>query len=159
MSEEQSIEQLQEELIKEKEKAAELLSGWQRAKADYLNLKKEEEKKAKETYAWANAAVMSEILPVYSHFKIALQHIPEDQKKVPWVEGVIFIQKTFQDFLKKYNIEEIKTVGEKFDHNLHEAMTHEAREGYKPDTIFEEVAPGYLLDGKVLLPAKVKVAK
>ncbi|MFA6594214.1 MAG: nucleotide exchange factor GrpE [Candidatus Buchananbacteria bacterium] len=159
MSEEQSLEQLQEELIKEKEKAAELLAGWQRAKADYLNLKKDEEKKAKETFEWANAAFMSEILPVYSHFKLALQHIPEDQKKLPWVEGVIFIQKTFQDFLKKYQIKEIKTVGEKFDPNLHEALTHEEKDGYEADVIFEEVAPGYLLDGKVLLPAKVKVAK
>jgi molecular chaperone GrpE len=159
MSEELSIEGLQEELIKERERSAELLSGWQRAQADYANLKKDEAKRAKETAEWINAGMMSEILPVYSYFKLAVKHIPEEQKKEAWVEGVLFIQKQFTDFLTKYNIGEIKTVGEQFDPNLHEAVTHEEHEGFTNDQIFEEVSPGYLLNDKVLMPAKVKVAK
>lgn len=159
MSEELSIEELQEELIKERERSAELLSGWQRAQADYANLKKDEAKRAKETAEWINAGMMSEILPVYSYFKLAVKHIPEEQKKEAWVEGVLFIQKQFTDFLTKYNISEIKTVGEQFDPNLHEAVTHEEHEGFAADQIFEEVSPGYLLNDKVLMPAKVKVAK
>lgn len=159
MPEEKSIEGLQEDLIKEQERSAELLAGWQRAKADYANLKKEESKRLQETVEWANAALMAEILPVYNHFKLALQHIPEDQKKEAWVQGVILIQKQFVDFLNKYGISEIKTVGEKFDPNLHEALAHEEKEGFEADKIFEEISPGYLLGDKVLMPAKVKVTK
>lgn len=159
MPEEKSIEELQEELIKEREHSAELLAGWQRAKADYSNLKKEEHKHAQEVAEWTNAAVMSEVLPVYNHFKLALRHIPEEQKKEAWVEGVIMIQNQFTDFLKKYGISEIKTVGETFDPNLHEALTHEEKGGSEADEIFEEISPGYMLGDKVLMPAKVKVAK
>ena len=159
MSEEISIEELQEELIKEREHSAELLAGWQRTKADYSNLKKEESKHAQEVVQWANAALMSEVLPVYNHFKLALKHIPQEQQKEAWVQGVVLIQKQFADFLNKYNISEIKTVGEKFDPNLHEALTHEEYKGIKSDQIFEEISPGYLLNDKVLIPAKVKVAK
>ncbi|MFA5020661.1 MAG: nucleotide exchange factor GrpE [Patescibacteria group bacterium] len=154
-----SIEQLQEELAKEREHAAELLAGWQRAKADYSNLKKEESQRTQVMAEWANAAVISEILPVYNHFKLALKHIPKDQQSAAWVQGVILIQKQFADFLNKYGISEIKTVGEAFDPNRHEALAHEEREGFSADQIFEEISPGYLLNDKVLMPAKVKVAK
>lgn len=159
MPEEKTIEGLQEELIQEREHSAELLAGWQRAKADYSNLKKEESKHAQEIMEWANTAFMGEILPVYNHFKLALKHIPEEQKAEAWVQGVMLIQKQFTDFLNKYNISEIKTIGEAFDPNLHEALTHEEREGFGPDQIIEEISPGYLLGEKVLMPAKVKVAK
>jgi len=155
----QQVAELTEELVAAKTRAEENLAGWQRAKADYLNLKKEQAGHATEIMAWANAALMSEILPVYNHFKLALSHIPEEQKKEPWVEGIVMIQKQFVDFLNKYQLTEIKTVGEKFDLNLHEAVAHEEHEGFETDQIFEEVAPGYLLADKVLMPAKVKVTK
>jgi molecular chaperone GrpE len=157
--EETTIEQLQEELAKSQERATANLAGWQRAQADYSNLVKEQDKKSGEIVAWANAMLLGEILPVYNHFKLALKHIPEEAKKESWLVGLEMIQKQFQDFLKKYQIEEIKTLGEKFNPNLHEALTHEEKEGYEAEQIFEEVAPGYLLGDKVLIPAKVKVAK
>jgi len=159
MSEEKTIEQLQEELIQCEKQAQEHLAGWQRARADYSNLKKEQEKRLQDLVEFQNAATLAELLPVYSHFKLALSHIPEASQKEAWVVGIKQIQKLFQDFFRKYSVEDIKTVGEKFDPNFHEALTHEDQESYESDVIFEEVQPGYLVDGKVLLPAKVKVAK
>ncbi len=154
-----SLEELQAQLEKEQARSAELLAGWQRAQADYANLKKEETKLAKETVEWANAALLGEIIPVYNHFKLAVNHIPEEAKKDGWVQGVIMIQKQFTDFLSKYGIREIKTVGEPFNPEMHEALTHEEKEGFEADTVFEEIAPGYMLNDRVLVPAKVKVAK
>lgn len=150
---------LQQELAKAKEQAQENLAGWQRAQADYANFKKETDNRQKDLFEFANAAFMAEVLPIYNHFKLALEHIPEEQRKIDWVIGLMHIKKQFQAWLKKYKIEEIKTVGEPFDHNLHEALTHEEQAGYKRDTVFAEVQPGYTLNGKVLMPAKVKVAK
>lgn len=154
-----SVEELQAQLEKEQARSAELLAGWQRAQADYSNLKKEEQKFAKETVEWANSALIGEVIPVYNHFKLAVNHIPEKAKKEGWVQGVIMIQKQFTDFLSKYGIGEIKTVGEPFNPEIHEALTHEEKEGFEADMVFEEIAPGYMLKDKVLLPAKVKVAK
>src|SRR3989339_966711 len=150
---------IQEELISAQEEAAKNLAGWQRAQADYVNFKKEMENRQQDLFGLANAAFMSEVLPVYNHFKLANDHIPKDQRDQDWVKGIIQIKKQFQDFLNKYRIEEIKTVGEKFDHNRHEAVVHEEVDGYDSDVIYEEVQPGYMINGKVLSPAKVKVAK
>jgi len=153
------VEKLQEELAQAKDQAAVNLAGWQRAKADYSNLVKDQDKKYRELAEWSNAMLMAEVLPIYNHFKLALKHAPEAGKQESWLIGIEMIRKQFQDFLSKYKIAEIATLREKFDPNLHEAMAHEVCEGFAPDTVFEEVQPGYLLDGKVLLPAKVKVAK
>lgn len=153
------IESLQEELEVVKSQAQENLAGWQRAQADYANFKKETENRQKDVIEYANAAFMSEVLPIYNNLKLAFGHIPEDQLKLDWVVGLTHIKKQFQDFLKKYKIEEIKTVGEKFNHNYHEAVTYEENNDYESDVVFFEVQPGYTLDGKILIPAKVKVAK
>lgn len=160
MSEEKNqLEELEQELEKANQRAEANLDGWRRAKADYSNLVKDQDKRRAELMAWANAAFMSEVLPIYNHFKLALAHIPETSKKESWLAGIELIGKQFKDFLNKYKIVEIKTVGENFDPNIHEALTHEEKEGFASDIIFEEVAPGYLLEDKVLIPAKVKVAK
>ncbi|MDO8669247.1 MAG: nucleotide exchange factor GrpE [Candidatus Buchananbacteria bacterium] len=150
---------LQEELEEAKIQIAENLAGWQRAQADYANFKKETESRQKDVIEFANAAFMAEVLPIYNHFKLALGHIPKEQMKLDWVVGLAHIKKQFQDFLRKYKIEEIKTIGEKFDHNFHEAVAYEEKEGYESDIVFAEVQPGYTLGDKILVPAQVKVAK
>ena len=140
-------------------KAEEYLNGWKRAKADYQNFKKETEKRQAEIIQFANAALLAELLPIYNNFKLAGQHISADQKDLEWVKGFDHIQKQFTAFFGQLGLTEIKTVGEKFDPDWHEAVVHEAKEGFGPDIIFEEVSPGYKLHGKLLQAAKVKVAK
>jgi len=154
-----NIENLKNELEIARQKSEEHLDGWKRAKADYLNLKKETEKYQLEMMQFANAALISQLLPIFDHYKLAIRHIPEDQKKVDWVVGFIHIKKQLDDFLKNLGIEEIKTVGEKFDPQNHEAVAHEKTADFETDVIFEEVKSGYLLHGKVVVPAQVKVAK
>lgn len=161
MSEKKSglIKNMEQEIQELKEECRANLAGWQRAQADYANLKKDNDKRGKEIMAIANASFMSEILPVYSHFKLALKHIPKDQSKSDWVTGIKHIKKQFEEFLNKYNIEEVATIGERFNPQFHEAVSHEEKDEFDSDVIFEEVQPGYLVDGKLLNPAKVKVAR
>jgi len=153
------IDELRKELELTQKLSEDHLAGWQRARADYSNLKKEHERRQQEIVEFANAATMAEIIPIYNHFKLALKHIPEDSKKLDWVKGLDFIQKQFVDFLKKFNITEIPTVGEKFDPNWHEAVECEKKDGCKEGIIYEEITPGYMLGDKVIEPAKVKVGK
>jgi len=143
-----------------KQKMEEYLNGWKRAKADYINLKKETEKKQGEMIQFANAAMILEILPIYDNFKLAWQHIPQEHKKNDeWLKGIEQIKKQFAELLKNMGIEEIKTVGEKFDPEIHEAVAKEKKEDMESDTIFEEIKGGYKLYDKVLEPAKVKVVE
>jgi len=140
-------------------KAQEYLNGWKRAKADYLNLKKEKDKEREEIMKFSNAALIIQLLPIYDHLKMAFDHIPEDLKDNEWVKGIEGIKKQTQDFIESIGIKEIKTVGEKFNPEKHEAVAHEKNKDFESDIIFEETKPGYKLHDKVLYPAKVKVAK
>jgi len=148
------------ELELTKKKMEEYLDGWKRAKADYINFKKESEKRQSEIVQFANATLILELLPIYDNFKLAWQHIPEDKKENgDWLKGIEQIKKQFGDMLKKLGIEEIKTVGEKFNPELHESVAKEKVEGIKADIITEEIKSGYKLYDRVLEHAKVKVAE
>ncbi len=147
------------EVEKLQQLAEEYLNGWKRAKADYLNLKKETEQKLEQSMQFAHAGIVIELLPIADHFKLALAHMPEDEKKKDWVKGVQHIHKEFKDLLMKFGIEEVKSVGEKFDPELHEAISREKVEGKESGTILKELAPGYKLFDRVLQHAKVHVAE
>jgi molecular chaperone GrpE len=147
---------LKKELEQVKKKAEEYLAGWQRAKADYLNLQKETEKRIQEVAAFTTANLIIELLPIYDNLKQALSHQP---KGSDWAKGIEQIKKQFDEFFKKLGIEPIKTVGERFNPEFHEAVSHEKKEGVESGVIFEEVSAGYKMGDKVVRVAKVKVAK
>ena len=153
-------DQLREALELVTQQSQEHMDGWQRARADYLNLKKENEKQLKEMAQYANAALVAELIPVYNMFKMSFAHQPTVGSKEwqNWVKGMEAIKKLWEDFFKNLGIEEIPTVGEKFNPEFHEAVGSEESDG-EADVVIKEMAPGYTLHGKVIHPAKVIVAK
>lgn len=145
--------------IKELEKKAEeYLHGWKRAKADYINFKKEAEEKQKEIIEYANANLLLDILPLVDQFKSAFAHLPADQKDSDWIRGIKHIESNLNKLLADYDIKEIPTRGAKFDPELHEAVEH-VESDQEEGTMLEQVSTGFQLAGKVIEPAKVKVAK
>ena len=110
---------------KKVDKSVEYLNGWQRTQADFENYKKQTEKRMKDIIEFGNAELLLDLLPLFNHFKSALQHIPEEQKEEGWCQGLGHIKKLWEDLFAKFNIQEIKTVGEEFNHNEHEAVEHE----------------------------------
>lgn len=142
-----------------KKQSVEYLDGWKRAKADYLNLKKETEKEKKEIIEFANAALLVQLLPLYDHFKRALAAIPEGERTKDWEKGVEAIFREFQMMLKALGVEEIPTVGQQFDPSKHHAVGKEKREGVPADTVLTETQTGFTLKGKVLGPAQVIVSE
>ncbi|MFC1598909.1 nucleotide exchange factor GrpE [Patescibacteria group bacterium] len=141
-----------------KAKAEEYLAGWQRAKADYENFKKETDKRMSEVSGFAKAGLLSDIIPILDNFSKAIEHVPEDQQSEGWVQGVFHIKKQLEDFLAANGLEKIKTIGKEFDHNLHEAVGKEKAEQEK-DIIIKEVSSGYKLNGQAIIPAKVIVSE
>lgn len=148
----------QEELVKLKNQAEEYLNGWKRAKADYINLKRETEQKQKELIEFAVAGFILEIFPMIDQFKQAFKHIPEDQRNSDWVIGIRHIQSNLNKLLQEHGIEEIEAVGEKFDPLFHDAV-EEVESDQEEGTVVEEVKTGFKMHDKVITPAKVKVAK
>lgn len=149
-----SIDELQE-------RCEDYLNGWRRAQADYRNLEHEMEKKRAEWVKMANADLIMEVLPIYDNLKLALKHIPEKHRKSDWVIGVEHIKNQFAKFLEDNGVEEIKTQGEEFNSDIHEAVkNHDAesnQRGTGNNIIKKEVKAGYKLNGKVLYAAKVIV--
>lgn len=134
--------------MSEEKKYKELEDKYKRALADYQNLTKQTAKEKQEFAKYANERFLCEILPVYDNLKMAIEHSDENNHD-KWLEGVKYVIKQFKTVLESAGVEEIKTVGEKFDHN-----TMEAVEG-KGETVKQEARPGYKLHGKVIAPAKV----
>jgi molecular chaperone GrpE len=146
-------------ILKKNDKAQEYLFGWQRTQADFENYKKQTEKRIKDIIEFGNAGLLLDFLPLYSHFKSALKHIPEEQKEEGWCQGLGHIKKLWEDLFAKFNVQEIKTVGEEFNHNEHEAVEHEEDKEKKDHIILKEIQAGYKLNDKIIQPARVVVNK
>jgi len=139
-------------------------TGWQRAQADYKNLQKEISEMRSEWVRMSEQQILEDFIPVYDNFKKAFVHHPElndDEagKKIKnWIDGIGFIMKQFEKVLKDHDVAEIKTVGEMFNPEQHEAIGQEDSD--KPEhTILKEVDAGYMMKGKIIKVAKVIVAK
>jgi molecular chaperone GrpE len=75
------------------------------------------------------------------------------------VVGIEMVHKLFISSLKNFGLEQINAVGEEFDPNFHEAMAQQPAEGKKDMEIIQEYEKGYILNGRLLRPSKVVVAK
>ncbi|EKD43485.1 MAG: GrpE protein(hsp-70 cofactor) [uncultured bacterium] len=76
-----------------------------------------------------------------------------------WTDGIGYIMKQFGDVLKNHGIEEIKTVGEKFDPTIHESVGEEEMEEKESGMIVREVSGGYKMGDKIVKVARVIIAK
>lgn len=146
------------ELEQLKVQCEEYLNGWKRAKADYINLKKESDAKMNALLDYATASFVIQMIPIYDNLKKALVNVPADVN-LAWLEGIKQIKKQFEEFLKANEISEIKTIGEKFNPEFHEAVSKEKKEGIESGIIISEVTAGYSTKDNVLIPAKVVVAE
>jgi len=145
--------------IKELEsRILELEDGWKRTQADFVNFKRKAEEDRTYLIKNASTGIISDLLPVLDNFSLAAKHIPENIAEDNWVSGVKVIEKQFESILKDNGLEKIESVGQPFDHNLHEAL--ESVTSDEPEGIVtEEISPGYILNSEMIRPAKVKVSK
>lgn len=143
-----------EELKKEKD---EYLAGWQRARADFINYKKEEMERIGGLIEYSQAGFLLKLLPLLDTVEYAERIIPPDMKEDKNVQGFLQIGNQLREFLKSQGVQELKAEQEKFNPEFHEAVGEV--EGEKQGTVEEVVEKGYLLRGKLLRPAKVKVIK
>jgi len=154
-----SIEELKKKLDECQKLKEEYLAGWQRARADLLNYKKEEIERIGELIKYADVGIILKILPILDNFEIVEKKLPENLKNDENIKGILQIKAQLQDFFKNQGLEEIKSVGERFDPNFHEIVQELEKKDCQPGTVIEEIQKGYTINGRLLRPAKVKVAK
>jgi molecular chaperone GrpE len=137
----------------------EYLAGWQRARADLLNYKKEEIERIGELLKLASQEFSLKLLPVLDNFETAEKVIPKELKEDGNFKGLLMIKAQLQDFLKNQGLEEIKSIGESFDPNFHEVVEEAEIKDKASGLIVEEVQKGYKIGNRLLRPAKVKIVK
>ena len=112
-------------VAKHENREEEYLFGCNRCMADFENYKKRQMESQKSIGEYLKEDSALQILPVIDNFRSATEHIPPEQKEVPWVVGIMYIQKQLEDILKENGVIEIPVkVGDVFDPYLHEAIAN-----------------------------------
>jgi molecular chaperone GrpE len=129
------------------------------AKADFENAKKRLEKEKEDFIKFANDALIMKLLPIIDNFRLAVNSMDDKHKLDDIITGIKLIEKQLEDALKEFGLEPIMAVGNKFDPHLEEAVAHEETDEFEDGVVTQELQRGYLLAGRLLRPAMVKVAK
>jgi molecular chaperone GrpE len=127
-----------------------------RARADLDNLRKRKAREIEDVRRNTKVSTLEEVLPVMDQFQMAVSAIEQTDDVETIKQGMSMIEKTFQQCLANLGVEQIATVGEHFDPNLHEAIATEPSDDVPEDHVIREWKAGYKL-GKHLLRAPVVV--
>src|SRR3989344_43532 len=150
------IKKLKEELGECRKKAEEYLAGWQRAKADFINSRKDEEKEREAMVRFANKKLLYELLSVKDSMEMALERAEEIDKS--FAGGLNQILSLLSQIMRGCGVSETEALGQRFNPEEHESMEEEeVSEAEKDQVILEVVQKGYKIHDRVLRPAKVKV--
>lgn len=151
------LDKLKEELAACIKQRDEYLAGWQRAKADFINFKKEEAERFKHFTTLNMSVLFEELIGVLDSFDFGLAMMQNDTTAY---KGMEMIKIKLEDILKKFGVEKMNSaIGQPFNPEWHEVVDEVESADKEAGTVIEEAARGYFFNQKVLRPAKVKVAK
>lgn len=146
--------------IKELDEKAKLnYDRYLRALAEMENYKKRAARERSELLRTAGEDLLLEILPVVDNLERTMTHLTDDLDPQKIMEGINLIYKQFIQSLKKSGITTIEEVPCNFDPSIHQALQRVEDKSVPDDTVVEILQKGYFLNGKVVRPAMVKVAK
>lgn len=146
--------------LKEKaEKSDEYFDKLLRIQADFDNFKKRLEREKGEFVKYANEGIIVEVLRLLDDFERAVEAGKSKRDFDVLYKGVEMISKDMKEFLKKAGVKAIEAKGILFNPHEHEAMMQEETDEFPEDHVIEEFQKGYTLNGRVIRPARVKVAK
>lgn len=135
---------------------AHLTEALQRERADAMNLRRRHDEDMANLRVRVKATVVKDLLPIIDNFERALKHVPTELADNDYVKGVQGVVKQFEKTLGDLGVERIKTVGEPFDPELHEAVSAEEGDG-ETEVVSEELQAGYKIGDDVIRHAMVRV--
>ena len=151
----------EDEFAKCRKERDEYLAGWQRAKADFINYKKEELRRMGDLARYQNEDIIRDLITVMDNFDLGLAAL---EKQGPIEKGIYMIRSQIEDVLKKRGLTRIPIKpGDMYDPAVAEAITEgdppAGGRQFPPGSIMEIIETGYKLFEKVIRPARVKVVK
>lgn len=133
----------------------ELNDRYKRLLAEFENYKKRSQKEKESIYGMITGDVVATMLPIMDNLEKAAEAKTDDTQ---YQDGVKLVARQFQDALKKLGLEEIETLGKRFDPEFHEAVSHIEDETRGEQEIVQEYRKGYKIGNKVVRHSMVIVA-
>jgi molecular chaperone GrpE len=155
-----TVEALQEQLAQAQQQAAANLDKAMRTMAEMENLKKRVQKDLDDERKYGLAKFAKELLSVLDSLELGLQAAAGDSPEIVKLrEGSELTIKQFESVFAKFNIETVDPLGQPFNPELHQAMVMQPSATAQPNSILNVFQKGYVLNGRLLRPAMVVVAK
>ena len=131
-----------------------------RARADFENFRKRQERDRSEFARRAAVDLVEQLLPILDNFRRALSGLeggaaPEG---AGWLEGVRLIEVQLLETLGRAGLQPVAALGQPFDPHVHEAVAREESHDVEPGTVTAELEPGWMFRDRLLKPARVRVA-
>ena len=153
------IKSLKDKLEKCQSEKQEYLDGWQRAQADFINYKKNNDSVFIQAKELATIDVVESLLPILDSFDMALNGNFDDSFK-KWLTGFEYVHQQFKRVLEQYNVQEINPLNEPFSPELHEALEEVVTDNESADhTVAQVILKGYRTPKRIIRAAQVKVYK
>ncbi len=155
-----TVEELQQQLAESETKATENLDKALRIQAEMENLKRRTQKDLENAHKFALEGFSKELISVIDSLELGVQAVTGESEEVQkFREGSELTLKQFEAAFTKFNIEKIDPLGESFNPELHQAMAMQPSAEAEPNTILNVFQKGYSLNGRLIRPAMVVVAK
>ena len=156
-----TLEGAEEDLERARGECAALQDRLLRLQAEFENYRRRQQREREEIHRQAKERILRELPPVVDNLERAVRHSAgQEVSRETLVQGVELVLRQLVEIFTRFGVEPIASLRTVFDPHFHEAMSRVETSGDPPDgTVVEEYQRGYLLDGKVLRPALVGVAK
>ena len=130
-----------------------------RALADADNFKKRLAREKEDFCKYAVSSFAEDIIPVLDNLELALEHGRTNTACKDLVQGVEMTLSLFRQTLENNSLVQVGRTGEAFDPNIHEALAQEERDDMEHGTVCQVMQKGYMLNDRLIRPAKVMVSK
>lgn len=130
-----------------------------RMKAEFDNVKKRLERDKQDAIRFANEKLLADVLHMVDMFDRAVASLAEGHDPAKVAKGLTIAGEELHKILERHGVQPVKAVGEPFDPNLHEAVAEVEDAAKQAGTVVDEVQRGYVLNGRLIRPSRVRVAK
>jgi len=153
------LHKFHEQVDKLRAEKDELFAKLQRLSADYMNYQKRSARQISESIAYEKEMIIKSFLPILDSFEHTLSGAENMGDMESFRKGVKIIYDQMLSILKNHGVEQIGSVGQKFDPSCHQAMMQETDADKEDGIILKELVKGYRIGEKILRPGKVVVSK
>lgn len=158
-TEEMTKQELLRKLKDTEEEAQKNYDLYMRTYAEIENVKKRGIREKEELSKYANESLIKEILPVIDNLQKAISHAQNDKNPTGLIEGLELTLGGLITALEKAGLKEVEAEGKPFDPNFHEAISQQRDDKVAPGLVINEFQKGYLLNGRLIRPARVVVSQ